>query len=99
MVTRDIIYSVDDLNLGADFNQSIEESTPQFANYFDEGVSAASIGSGDMKANIQQKAGVLYNTKTAFDNTQTGYRLGIDSSDGLAKFYIGNTTAYLKKKR
>lgn len=34
--------------------------------------------------------------KTAFNNTETGFILGIDDSDAnKAKFYIGNTTRYL----
>jgi len=48
---------------------------------------AIAAGTGDSKI----QAG-----KTDFDNTQSGFILGLDDSDSdLAKFYIGNTTNYL----
>jgi hypothetical protein len=33
--------------------------------------------------------------KTTFDNSVPGYILGVDSADGMAKFYIGDSTHYL----
>lgn len=33
--------------------------------------------------------------KTTFDNTVSGYILGVDPANGVAKFYIGSTTKYL----
>lgn len=33
--------------------------------------------------------------KTAFNNTKTGFILGVDHTDSKAKFYIGNTSNYL----
>lgn len=33
--------------------------------------------------------------KATFDNTTPGYILGVDPKDGIAKFYIGNTSSYL----
>lgn len=48
---------------------------------------AVTGGSGDS---------AIFSGKTDFDNTQSGFRLGIDDSDSdRAKFYIGNTTEYL----
>lgn len=53
------------------------------------------FGSGT-SANIQDiGVGVLRSGKTRFTNTETGFILGLDPSDGYAKFYIGNTTNYL----
>lgn len=66
-----------------------------FQNAFSEPFSPSSIASGDLLNDIQQAAGAIFSGKTGFNNTETGYRLGIDPSDQLEKFYIGNTTAYL----
>lgn len=37
----------------------------------------------------------LNSGKTAFNNTQTGFILGVDHTDSKAKFYIGDTSNYL----
>lgn len=70
-------------------------TTPEMANTFSFGVAGKTITGGELVANLEQQTGVLFSGKTGFNNTTTGYRLGIDSSDSLAKFYIGNATDYL----
>jgi len=54
--------------------------------------------SGTITLNIASGFGDCYIAagKTAFDNTQEGFILGVeDESDPVAKFFIGNTTDYL----
>ena len=53
------------------------------------------ITSGALISNLEQALGTIFSGKTGFNNTETGYRLGIDSSDSLAKFYIGDSSNYL----
>lgn len=69
--------------------------TPEMQNAFSFGVAGKTITGGELVASLEQQAGVLFSGKTGFNNTEIGYRLGVDSSDGLAKFYIGNTTSYI----
>ncbi len=58
-------------------------------------VPADSMGSGIDTSTTSGAAGSSYQGgKQTFDNTQPGYILGIDK-DGLAKFFIGNTTKYI----
>ncbi len=56
---------------------------------------ASDIGSGSSTATVDQMTGTIKSGKNQFDNTETGYIMGIDGKDGLAKFYIGNPTNYL----
>ena len=56
-------------------------------------VNPANIDSGIQTGFVEVQSGGLKQGKTKFDNTETGFILGIDGS--LAKFYIGNTTDYL----
>src|SRR3990167_2087450 len=78
------------------YNGAVYLPTPTSAqSTFTDGVSPTVIGAGDLISNVQQKAGVLYNGKTTFDNTVAGYILGPDDSDNLLKFYIGDATTYL----
>lgn len=56
-------------------------------------VNPASIDSGTSTGFTELGYGGIKQGKTAFNNTETGFILGIDN--GLAKFYIGNTTDYL----
>lgn len=59
-------------------------------------VPADSLGSGIDTSTTSAAAGSSYQGgKQTFDNTHAGYILGLDQKDGLAKFYIGNTTAYI----
>ncbi len=64
----------------------------------DNGAAVASdpstTGSGYTNNTTQLANGNQQTGKTTFDNTQTGFILGIDSADGKAKFYIGNATNY-----
>ena len=62
--------------------------------YTEEVGSPQTFLSGGTTATIRQMAGAVFSGKTVFDNTVTGYRLGIDD-DGTAKFYIGNSSSYL----
>lgn len=73
----------------------IADTPPLMQNVFTNAASPQNILSGELISEFAQKAGTLFNGKTTFDNTIAGYILGIDSSDSLAKFYIGNTTNYL----
>ena len=58
-------------------------------------VSPAAISSGQAKGEIKQVSGVWYANKTSFSDTTAGYRFGIDS-DGIAKFYFGDASGYVK---
>lgn len=91
-------YTIDDLFL-TDLPEAIDlpelADTPAEQGVFNDGVSSQVLASGDIISILQQKAGVIFNGKTGFNNTETGYRLGLDTSDTLIKFYIGNTTKYL----
>ena len=69
--------------------------TPEMANSITSGVSSKNLLSGEVISTLDQQAGVLFSGKTAFDNVDAGYRLGIDSTDDLVKFFIGNTVSYI----
>src|SRR3990167_6948753 len=56
-------------------------------------VNPASIDSGIQTGFIEVQSGGLKQGKTKFDNTETGFILGIDGT--VAKFYLGNTTGYI----
>lgn len=56
-------------------------------------VNPANIDSGLSTGFSEMVSGGIKQGKNNFDNTETGFILGID--DGMAKFYIGNTTNYL----
>ena len=70
-------------------------STPGFKNAFTDGIDPSLLDGGAMGANIEQRAGVLYSNKTSFTDTTAGYRLGIDDSDGIMKFRVGDGTSYI----
>jgi hypothetical protein len=57
------------------------------------GIDPSQIMSGTQISTVSQNLGSSATGKTKFDNSETGYILGLDS--GVAKFYIGNTTSYL----
>src|SRR3990167_10852817 len=93
-------YSVLDLGYNksltkSTFDINLIETTPEMSNVITGGVAPKSLTSGELISEFEQKAGTLFSGKTGFTNTEIGYRLGIDSSDNLAKFYIGNTTSYI----
>jgi len=97
---RDPSYTIADLGFDKTITKissslSIADTTPELANVFTSGVAPKSLISGELISTLEQLTGVLFTGKTGFNNTQIGYRLGIDVSDGLAKFYIGNTTDYI----
>jgi len=56
-------------------------------------VSADQIASGSLLATFNQVMETMQSGKTLFDNTETGYILGLE--EGTAKFYIGDSTNYL----
>lgn len=58
-------------------------------------VSASDIGSGTSTGTAAAASGSQQSGKQTFDNTVTGYILGLDPKDGFAKFYIGNSTKYI----
>jgi len=94
MTERSLSYTIDNL-LASPTSRAFNEPTPSAQSLYTDGVGPEAINPGVLTSVIEQAAGVIYNGKTGFNNTQTGYRLGIDKSNGLAKFYIGNTTDYL----
>ena len=82
------------LNKGSS-SSNADYLTPELRNLFSEGISAKSIISGELAAALEQVQEALKSGKTAFSITQPGYILGIDPADGLAKFYLGNSTNYM----
>lgn len=50
-------------------------------------------GSGYGNSTVQNTSGSAQAGKTKFDNTETGYILGVDN--GIPKFYIGSPTKYI----
>lgn len=54
-----------------------------------------SIGSGVITGTQIQTTGATQVGKQTFSDTTAGYFLGIDQTDGIAKFSIGNSTNYL----
>src|SRR3990167_6723180 len=61
------------------------EVVPELRNVFESGIAPAAVTAGQLLAEFEKKAGVLFNGKTGFNNTDTGYRLGVDETDGLIK--------------
>lgn len=59
------------------------------------GMNMDMLNSGPLGSTIEIASGGIRFGKTLFDNTVTGFILGIDKKDGNGKFYIGNTTNYL----
>lgn len=78
----------------AGFNdaQSDGSGLSMLPNSVENGIVPSTIQSGSLNANLEQSAGVLFNVKTSFTDTTAGYRLGIDTTDNLFKFLIGNST-------
>lgn len=74
------------LSTGGDV--STDAPTPAMTNNNTDGTTPESILDG-------QLASVIFNGKTTFDNTDSGYILGTDTTDGLVKFYLGDSTNYL----
>lgn len=58
-------------------------------------VPSDTIGSGVDTSTTITATGSMQAGKKTYDNTATGYILGVDPKDGAAKFYIGNTTKYI----
>ena len=74
---------------------SLLESTPEMVNVFTSGLAPKNLLSGELISSVEQQTGVLFAGKTGFTNVTAGYRLGIDTTDELLKFYIGNSSNYL----
>lgn len=70
-------------------------SAPQSTNAQNVQTSSGDVGSGVSSATTPIANGALEQGKSTFDNTVTGFILGVDSNSGFAKFYIGNTTKYI----
>lgn len=64
-----------------------------FYNTPDNSINPDQISSGGASEQMQQYVGAISVGKQGFDNNETGYILGVDN--GVAKFYIGNSTNYL----
>jgi len=58
-------------------------------------ISPSQLGSGGLLDQQNVYAGALVAGKQGFTNNETGYILGIDATDGIPKFYIGNGIDYL----
>lgn len=65
---------------------------PELKNVFTEGVAPKTIISGELISSLEQQTGAIFSGKTLFDNSQTGYRLGVDA--GTSKLYIGTNADY-----
>lgn len=70
-------------------------SDPTADNSANVQTSASDVGSGVSTSTTQQANGSTQQGKSTYDNTVTGYILGMDPASGFAKFYIGNQTKYL----
>lgn len=99
---QDKTYNINDLGFDKLLRRELyaaqetySQLTPEMIHSLTSGMAAKNILAGELISSINQQVGVLYSGKTTFDNTVSGYRLGIDSSDGLVKFYIGDSTTYL----
>ena len=87
-----------DTTAGDNLNSTIASAngpTPATTNNLTDGTTPGSILDGQLSAAMQQ-TGTLYNGKTTFDNTVTGFILGLDSSIATPtiKFYIGTLSNY-----
>lgn len=98
---KDPTYNITDLGFDkslvrADKTRSLLDSvTPELRNIFSEGIAPKNIISGELAAALDQVLQFLHSGKDDFSITDTGYILGIDPVDGLAKFYLGNSVNYL----
>lgn len=89
-------YSILDLGFDLSLTKTSSSSvTPELGHVITSGLAPKNLISGELISTLEQQVGVLFNGKTGFNNTQTGYRLGVDITDDLVKLYIGNTTSYL----
>ena len=97
--SEDEKYSILDLGFSKDLSKTgelinlLNLTTPEMQNVISEGTAPKSLIDGELLSTLEQQTGVLFNGKTAFNNSETGYRLGIDS--GVVKFYLGGSTNYL----
>lgn len=90
---RQLSYDIDALFQGNDLGGGDLGQAPSSQSTYYDGLGAGAIVDGNLVANFQQIDGAIFSGKTSFNNTETGYRLGLDS--GTAKFYIGNSSNYL----
>lgn len=80
---EDSIIDILNADLGANNSSNVQTS-------------ASDLGGGVSNATTTQASGAATSQgKTTYDNTVTGYILGVDPASGIAKFYIGNSTSYL----
>lgn len=70
-------------------------STPEMLHVISEGTSPRTLTDGEIVSIMEQQFGVIFSAKTAFTNVIEGFRLGIDPSDDIVKFFIGDSTNYL----
>lgn len=89
-------YSVLDLGFNALLTReptTADSVTPEMQNAITHALAARNLNSGEVISTLEQQTGAVFSGKTAFTNTDAGYRLGVEN--GIAKFYIGNSTDYL----
>lgn len=101
-VDPDALYQSFDKNLyringdaESDSIMQMMQADPSVDNSANVTVSASDFGSGVDTSTTVQTTGSMQAGKKTYDNTVSGYILGVDPSVGIAKFYIGNTTAYM----
>ena len=73
--------------------EALDGVIPELRNIFLEGIAPKNIIAGELISSLEQQVGALFSGKTDFDNSQIGYRIGIDS-DSLPKLYVGTTSDY-----
>ncbi len=98
----DELYDSYDKNLyllpngpGEDSVAQMMQSDPGANNSTNVQVSASDFGSGVDTSTTVQTTGSFQAGKKTYDNTVSGFILGVDPSVGIAKFYIGNTSSYI----
>lgn len=101
-INPDALYESFDKNLyritGTEQEDAIMQmmqADPGANNSMNVQVSASDLGSGVDTSTTIQTTGSTQAGKKTYDNTVSGYILGVDPKVGIAKFYIGNTTAYM----
>lgn len=102
-VPIDQLYNSYDRNLyritGEEEEDSIMDmisADPTANNSTNVQVSASDIGSGVLSGTMQTATGSTQQGKKLFTDTVQGYILGVDPTDGFAKFAIGNVNSFMQ---
>ena len=93
---REKKYQLADLGFDKNLIRGFSPSTtPEMTHVVLGGTAPRVITDGEIVSIVEQQFGVIFSGKTSFSNAVEGYRLGIDPSDDVVKFYIGDSTNYL----